>query len=316
VKWPGLVPLTQHILFGSRQAQAPKAIYSPGSTPTTSRQYEGMNQYYRWFRQDELVRGCIVTNAYFACMSQGFETVLEPAEPQKLSEQEKEKLLKDYAYIKSEIDELNKQTNLDQTLFIAQTKRSIYGKCGFEIVVDKDLAPERLLPLESTSLKPKLNDSWELTGFEYKGKSDFYQTEEVLYFINLALEADYEGLSDIEPILDVCNTRHEILRKDLPEISMSLWAPFLFIRADTTGLSRNDADQALKDLVKAIKPGKRAVVNHGIERQVLHMKPDIPGLTTLLDKLELIMLADFKTLGLLVSKPVENRATAYAELEA
>jgi len=58
------------------------------------------------------------------------------------------------------------------------------------------------------------------------------------------------------------------------------------------------------------------VVNQSVEGQVLDMKPDIPGLTTLLDKLELIILADFKTLGLLVSKPVENRATAYAELEA
>jgi len=199
-----------------------------------------MNQYYRWFRQDELVRGCIVTNAYFACMSQGFETVLEPTKTQKLSDQEKERLLKDYAYVKSRIDELNKGVNLDQTLFISQVKRSIYGKCGFEIVEDEDLIPERLLPLESTSPKPKLNDFWELTGFEYKGKSDFYQPEEVLYFINLALEADYEGLSDIEPVMDVCNTRHDILRKDLPEIGMSLWAPFLFIRADTTGLSISD----------------------------------------------------------------------------
>jgi len=37
-------------------------------------------------------------------------------------------------------------------------KRIIYGKSGFEIVVDKDPIPERLLPLESTSLKPKLTD--------------------------------------------------------------------------------------------------------------------------------------------------------------
>jgi len=314
VKWPGLVPLTQRLLYGSKDA--PKATYSPGVTPTTSRDYESMNQYYRWFRQDELVRGCIVANAFFACMSQGFETVLEPAEPQELSEQEKEKLLEDHAYVKSEIDELNKRVNLDQTLFIAEVKRSIYGKCGFEIVVDEDLIPESLLSLESVSLKPKLNESWELTGFEYKGKSDFYQPEEVLYFTNLGLEADYEGLSDIEPIIDVCKTRHEILRKDLPEISMSLWAPFLFIQADTTGLSREAADQALKDLVKAIKPGKRVVVNQSVEGQVLDMKPDIPGLTSLLDKLELMILANFKTPRFLVGKPVENRATAYAELES
>jgi len=178
VKWPGLVPLTQRLFYGSKDA--PKATYSPGVTSTTSREYENMNQYYRWFRQNELVRGCTVTNAFFACMSQGFETVLEPGEPQELSDQEKEKLLEDHVYVKAKIDELNKRANLDQVLFIAQAKRSIYGKCGFEIVVDKDLVPEKLLLIESTSLKPKLNDYWELTAFEYKGKSHFYLPEEAL----------------------------------------------------------------------------------------------------------------------------------------
>jgi len=312
--WPGVILLTRRLLYGGKQK--PKATYYTGLTPTTREYYENMNKYYRWFRQDELVRGCIVVNAFFACMSHGFETVLEPSQPQKLAKEDRRRLLDDYAYVKTEIDASNKQVNLDQILFIAQVKNSIYSKCGFEIVVDENLVPQRLLPLESTSLKPKLNDYWELTGFEYKGKSDFYQPEEVLYFVNLALEADYEGLSDLEPILDICNTRHNILREDIQEISRNLWAPFLFLEADTSGLSEQEATRALEDITNAVKPGKRVVVNQSVHGQVIDLKPDIPGLTTLLDKLELMILANFRTPRFLVGKPVENRATAYAELEA
>ena len=312
-RWPGLVKIGQRLLYGS--PSAPKAKHVEGISITTSEAYESMHKYYRWFRQDELVRSCIVTNAFFACMSAGFETVLEPADPS-LSEEEKERLLEQYAYVKHEIDDLNKRVNMDRTLFIAQIKRSIYGKAGFEIVVDEDLVPERLLPLRSDQLKPKLNDSWELVSFNYEGKHDFYQPQEVLYFVNLGLEADLEGLSDIEPIIDICKARHQILRRDIPEISMTLWAPFLFIQADTSGLSAEEADRALDALNRAIKPGKRIIVNESVQGQVVDMKPDIPGLKELLDKLDLMIIGNFRTPRFLVGKPVENRATAFAELEA
>jgi len=274
-----------------------------------------MNKYYRWFRQDELVRKCLVTNAFFACLTKGFETVLEPADPN-LMDQEKKRLLEDYSYVKTQIDELNKRVNLDLVLFVAQIKRSIYGKAGFEIVLGDDLFPERLIPLKSTDLKPDINDDWELTSFKYKGKKGFYDVGELLYFVNLGLEADYEGLSDIEPIINICKARHEILRKDIPEITMSLWAPFLLLQADTSGLSQEAANKALDDLNKAVKPGKRVIVNESVQGQVVDMKPDIPGLTTLLGKFENRIIGNFGTPRFLVGKPVENRATAYAELEA
>ena len=274
-----------------------------------------MNKYYRWFRQDELVRKCLVTNAFYACLTKGFETVLEPVDPG-LSDQEKGRLLKEYAYVKSKIDECNKRVNLDHVLFVAQIKRSIYGKAGFEIVAGNSFFSEKLIPLKSTDLKPNVNKEWELTGFQYEGKNGFYQHEELLYFTNLGLEADFEGLSDIEGIIDICKARHETLRKDIPEIVMSLWAPFLLLQADTSGLSKTAADKALDDLNAAVKPGKRIVVNESVTGQVVDMKPDIPGLTGLLDKLEDQIIGNFGTPRFLVGKPVENRATAYAELEA
>lgn len=55
---------------------------TPTTTPTTSTYYQGMNQDYRWYRQDELTRKCITTNALFATAN-GFETVIETNTPNK-----------------------------------------------------------------------------------------------------------------------------------------------------------------------------------------------------------------------------------------
>lgn len=315
MKWPGLIPLARRFLYGSAEKHGPKARHYPGVTPTTSEYYEGMEKHYRWFRQDELVRKCIITNAYFACMTKGYETILEPTDPN-LSDQEKEKLLKDYGFVKEQIDELNKTVNMDLILFIAQIKRSIFGKAGFEIVLDEDEKPSRLLPLQSDKLEPNINNDWELVKFKYEGRTDFYNPEEVLYYVNLPLEADQEGLSDIEPVVDVCIARHSLLREDFPEIAKTIWAPFVLLKVDTAGLSDKEADKALEGVQSAVKPGKSIVINESIEGQVLDMKPDLDGLCKLLDKLEQAIIGNFGTPRFLLGKPIENRATAYAELEA
>lgn len=121
--WPGIVPAARRFLFGA--ATRPKARrIGETSTPTTSDYYAGMNEDYRWFRQDELVRKCVVTNAYFTALSVGFETIVEPTGQNVSSE--------DYAYVKEMIDTVNRRVNLDHVLFVAQVKRSIYGRAGFE----------------------------------------------------------------------------------------------------------------------------------------------------------------------------------------
>lgn len=75
-------------------------------TPTTSHYYKGINQFYRWFRQDGLTRKCVLINAYFATMTTGFETVLKTTSDYINQE--------DYAFIKECIDEFNKQVNMDR----------------------------------------------------------------------------------------------------------------------------------------------------------------------------------------------------------
>ncbi|MHA1280161.1 MAG: hypothetical protein ACTSQ8_23480, partial [Candidatus Helarchaeota archaeon] len=217
----GLLRGLRQVLWG---ASAPKAKrFGETSTHTTSTYYRGMNKDYRWFRQDELVRKCIVTNALFATTA-GYETITEAESPDQ------------YSHVEEKIDELNKSVNMDLALFVAQVKRSVYGNAGFEIVLDGQDYPERLLSLQSTLLRPDIDEDWPHTGYTYKGKKGFYTTDEVLYFTNLQLEADMLGLSDVEPVRTACQARHELLRENFPKIDRSLWAPHVILKADTRGL--------------------------------------------------------------------------------
>lgn len=304
--WPGLVPAVRRFFFGA--ASPPKAKrYSETSTPTTSRYYEGMNEGYRWFRQDELVRRCILTGAFFATMTAGFETALEARGDADTD---------DYAHVKDRIDGFNKSVNLDLALFVAQVKRSVHGKAGFEVVLDVDGYPSWLLPLQSDKLKPRLDEDWSLTGFSYGGRQGFYRPEEVLYFVNFPLEADREGISDVEPVADVCRARHHLLREDFPEIARTIWAPYVILKADTSGLGKEEADRVVEDLAEVARAGKSISVNESVEAVVVDTTPDISGLCELLDKLEQSIIGNFGTPRFLLGKPTENRATAYAELEA
>lgn len=305
--WPGLIPLVRRFFRGA--IKPPKAKrYGPTSTPTTSSYYEGMNRHYRWFRQDALTRKCIVTNSYFATMAAGFETLLEPTN--------KDVNIDDYSFVKEGVDDYNKQVNLDIALFVAQIKRSIYGKAGFEVVLNADDAPSRLISLQSDKLKPEVNDLWELTGFEYNGKKGMYEPDEVLYFVNLQLETDHEGLSDIEAILEACQARHELLGENFPEIVRTIWAPYVVLKAHTEGLSKEEADKVLDSLAQVARAGKSIAVNESVEAIVVNLTPDIKSLCELKKDLDQEIIGSFGIPRFLVGKPIENRATAYAELES
>ncbi len=305
--WPGLMPVLHRFLRGA--ARPPKAKrYHETSTPTTSVYYEGMHGDYRWFRQDELVRRCVLANAFFSTMTAGFETVLEAVRPSVEPE--------DYIFVKERVDEVNRRVNLDRVLFVAQVKRSVYGKAGFEVIRGEDGYPAWLLSLQSPRLRPNLDRDWGLTGFGYEGREGFYGPEDVLFFANLQLEADLEGLSDVEPIRDVCKARHDLLREDFPEIVRTLWAPYTILQADTSGLSEEEAARAVEELASVARAGKSIAVNESVTPTVVKVTPDIGGLCALLERLEQAIIGNFGTPRFLLGRPMENRATAYAELEA
>jgi hypothetical protein len=316
--WAGLIPYARKFFFGGVKAPVVKRVGTYG-TPTNSKNYEGMDRNYRWFRQDELVRRCIVINAAYATMAAGFETELEPV--QDMPEEKKQAYLEQFKYVKDYVDAVNRKVNLDHALFVAQVKRSIYGKCGFEIILESaNGAPSWLLSLQSTSdpgtkLEPELSENWELTGFKYNGEHK-YDPQEVLYFVYLELENDHLGLSDIEPIASTCKARNYLLEKDFPEITERLWAPYVHMQADTTGMSDTDETAFLQGLVDSATSGKSTAYNKSVTSTVVALNINLAGLVQLMDKLEETIIREFGTPKFLINKTPENRATAYVEFEA
>ena len=305
--WRGVTRAVRRLLLGS--ASVPRARrFGEGSTPTASTYYEGMQEDYRWFRQDELVRRCVVTNALFSTMTAGFETVLEAGREGVDTA--------DYSYVKEGVDEVNRRVNMDLALFVAQVKRSVHGRAGFEVVLGEDGLPGRLLSLQSHRLRPNIDEAWRLTGYRYEGRDGFYGPGEVLYFANLPLEADLDGLSDVEPVRGACRARHCLLGEDFPEIVRTVWAPYVVLRAHTEGLSEEEAEEAVESLAEVARAGKSIAVNESVEPTVVDLTPDIRGLCQLLEALERTIMGAFGTPRFLLGRPIENRATAYAELEA
>jgi len=186
--------------------------------------WRGLDDYERDYRRNFLVRGAIEVRAFWAT-KEGFETVVEEIEEGKIS-QEKRDQLKQY------VDSMNACVNLDNRLRLALIKAPIWSKTGFEIEFQKrDMPwaagnePVALRSLKSMLLVPEVDlDKWQLMGFEYNGKKNFYKPDQLLFFVRNETGDDWQGISDIEPILTESMLDDRIVREDLMEAATTLWA--------------------------------------------------------------------------------------------
>lgn len=330
-RWPGVIGAGKWLLHGSPEptptlvAARPRvAIGEVDTSKTTSEIYSSMDQDYKWFRKDRLVRRCILTNAYFSTLSSGFETELQVTD-QSLPESAQEAILERFKDVKVFIDDLNKKLNMDQVLFVTQIKRSIYGKAAWEIVMDggdqeEGTYPDWLLSLNSKKVTAKQDKkTWELLGFRYGNKRQNppkYKPEDIFLITNTQLENDYEGLSDIEPIRPFCDARNEVIWENWPEIVRTLWAPVNIASVDTSGMSDQAETTFLNTLGKQLRAGKALAVNKSIEITSIALKADIAGLALIFKDLKEEIIGNFQTPRFMLGQPIENRATAYAEFEA
>jgi len=317
----GVWPIVKQAIYGASAASTPKLRSTGQTTPipnaSSYTNYEGMKpEAYRWFRQDELVRRCIVVNASYATMTAGFETELESL-VKLVGEEAELAFQKKYQYVKDYVDAANRTVNLDKCLFIAQVKRSIFGKAGFEIEYAADGSPSWLLSVDSRKVNPDLDLNWKLVGYKYDEEHKWLLTENrFLYFANLDLENDCEGLSDVEPVYLVCHARHNLLRRDIPEMTRNLWAPYVVLSADTSGMTAPAEDVFLDSLIEAAKSGKSIAINKQVTASVVDIQVNMAGVVALLEKLEDVIIRNFGTPRFLLNQTNVNRATSYTEFEA
>ncbi len=306
----------------SRQLSAAKSQYYLGMTQTIYEAYKGMEKHYREYRRDSLVRGCINALAYWAT-KEGFDTVLEPV-GENLTPQQEEQLINQHLDLKAYIDKVNQRVNLDHVLRVAIIKAKIYGKAGFEIELNDKQEPGRLISLPLLSLfdlRPNVNEDWVLEGFMWRGQKNFYAPSELLYFTNNALESDYEGISDIEPILDDLETRGKIRSEDLKEAATTLWAGIAIHSLDVdrlpAGLSDTDVQALIDAHIAALRPGKHVATDNRWAITIVDLKPNLQQLVQVKDSLDQEIIGNFQVPKFIVNRTeAVNRATSYSQLEA
>ena len=307
----------------SRVLAAARSKYYLGMTQTVDETYRGMDKRYRQYRTDSLVRGCINALALWAT-KEGFDTVIEPIE-QNLTPQQEQQVIRKYADLKAYVDAANQRVDLDHVLRAAVIKAKIWGKAGFEIEFDPNTkGPSRLVSLPMLSLfdlRPHVDEDWKLQGYWWRGQIDFYKPNEILYFVNNALESDYEGLSDIEPILDDLETRGKIRQEDLKEAATTLWAGVAIHSLDVDrlppGLTQEEVQALIDEHVASLRPGKHIATDNRWSIQVVDLKPDLQKLIEVKKELDAEVIGNFQVPKFILNRTEQvNRATSYSQLEA
>lgn len=284
-----------------REAQLPLSVYwldeDEISTPSAT-----IRECWREYRRDSLTRSCVDMISWMST-AKGFETQLEPVG--EMSETELEK----YTYLKEKVDAINKLVNMDWVLQVGIIKKRIFGRAGFEIVPDQYDEIVQLKPLYSEKLEPNVSAKWQILGFKYEGV-DTYERDEIFYLVNNSLEADYAGLSDIEPILTTIKTRRALM-KAIEKTSRLLWAPIGKHTVDVSGLPDDAGLKALEAHKRAIKPGKHIITSQKIESEIWDLTPNRDILSGLLHEMNDEIMGHFCVPKLLFARTESiNRATA------
>jgi hypothetical protein len=291
-------------------------------TQTIFEAYKGMEKHYRAYRMDAIVRGCINALAYWAT-KEGFDTIIEPIE-EGLTPQQEQTIIDANAPLKQYIDKINLRVRLKRVCRVAIIKAKIYGKAGFEIELNQKEEPNRLISLPLLTifdLRPDVNQDWELEGFWWRGQKDFYAPAELLYFTNNALESDYEGISDIEPVLDDVETRAKIRIEDLKEAATTLWAGIAIHSLDIdrlpAGLTDADVQAIIDNHIASLRPGKHVATDNRWTITVVDLKPKLSELVAVKNDLDQEIIGNFQVPKFILSRTEQvNRATSYTQLES
>jgi len=237
--------------------------------------YGNTAKYWEYYKAVSVLRKCINLIAGFTARA-GFETTIkcinaddDPNKPE-------------YLEVKRKIDEVNRQVNLDNVIFITQVKRYLYGMCAWEIVQGaRTKAIMELQPLRNCYVYPKLNADGQFTGVEYSpAKTGFFPKEKILFFNLDALEngeTDLQGVSSIKSIEREIKIKKN-LQRDLLYAARSLWAPIVIYQADTRGLTPTERDALFNNLKTDLKPGGVVITNRSVQSTVVQYNPDLNNL--------------------------------------
>jgi hypothetical protein len=328
--------VNRRIIIPQAIAQTPTRTFYPKLKAAVTRprdmrlekstSYGGMDKNYREYRTNSLIRSCVNIRALMAT-NKGFKNEIFHKDP-KQDEKVHAQLQEDHKDLIQHINDINKKVNADNAWKIALISMQLHGRAGFEKDREmRDGPPRRLVPLNGYVLEPEYtepfmgmattSDPWAITSYEYDGKRQCFQPEDILYFPHNSLDGKQHGVSDVEAILDQAQTKRMIMEEVLPEACTVAWSGVAVMQIDSSDMKEDEEDAYMQDLVDNFKPNKLLVVNQKVTKiEVIDTKPNLQGIMQVGEYLDLDIIGYFRIPPFILGRHREvNRATAYTQLD-
>lgn len=226
----------------------------------------------------------------------------------------------EYNKILEDCNKINKKVDLNKHLIDAIVNKKIYGKSAILVERNKADIPFALKTLSSQLIGKVFawDRDYSLAGIEY---ADFPENERIvkadrlMYFVNkdshVSPRTLWNGISDLEPVLDVAETSIINRQTNIKEINRKLWAALMVIKV----FSKSKA--VMEKFKKQFQAGKTIVVNQDFEVQVHQIAHDLAELLKEIDINDKKIARDLEIPELLMGfEDTQNRATANALLLA
>ena len=226
----------------------------------------------------------------------------------------------EYQKLLEDCNKINKKVDLNKHLIDAIINKKIYGKGAILVERNKAGIPFALKTLSSQLIGKVFawDSDYSLAGIEY---ADFPESERIvkadrlMYFVNkdshVSPRTLWNGISDLEPILDIAETSIINQQTNIKEINRKLWAALMVIKV----FSKSKA--VMEKFKKSFQSGKTIVVNQDFDVQVHQIAHDLAELLKEIDINDKKIARDLEIPELLMGfEDTQNRATANALLLA
>jgi hypothetical protein len=226
----------------------------------------------------------------------------------------------EYQKLLEDCNKINKKVDLNKHLIDAVINKKIYGKAAILIERNDANIPFALKTLSSQLIGKVFawDRDYSLAGIEY---ADFPENERIvkadrlMYFVNkdshVSPRTLWNGISDLEPVLDVAETSIINRQTNIKEINRKLWAALMVIKV----FSKSKA--VMEKFKLSFQAGKTIVVNQDFDVQVHQIAHDLEQLLKETEINDKKIARDLEIPELLMGwEDTQNRATANALLLA
>ena len=232
---------------------------------------------------------------------------------------EQEENLKEYDPLMEELKSIGEKRNIsiEENVRDMAVMTKVFGRSmlAFEYEDQEETIPYSIKPIHSRLLGLVHVDqfTWQIQGVQVHTSQEFaVGWDDMMYFCNTRYSPKFRsgwyGVSDLQRVAGQCRALRTITEYDILEIAKTMWTGYGLIFVDQQNLKDEDKIEDLNTIKRSLDPGpgRISVVGKqgekGIDVEQFKFDADVSGLTTLIDKLEKMIIGHGKVPGIVLGR--------------